>query len=98
MTFTRSFTATAVAALLSLVNGQAPGICYSYGVDYMDEGHYFINSQLTERWSSVSYFEGCNEDNAEVLLVEPEGVNSQEYICDQIPTVCSLRHHDLGCN
>jgi hypothetical protein len=85
MSLSRSFLPTAFAALLSSVKADSD-VCYSYGVDFVDEGHYFINSQLSEKFSSVSYFKGCNQDIADVLLVEPEGVNSQEYLCDQIPT------------
>jgi hypothetical protein len=86
MTFSRSLSLAAFATLLSFVNGDSTAICYSYGVDFVDEGHYFINQQLTEKFAAVSYFQGCNQDIADVLLVEPEGVNSQEYLCDQIPT------------
>ncbi|KAH3918547.1 hypothetical protein HBH56_038060 [Parastagonospora nodorum] len=86
MPFSRSFTLAAIAALLSSVMADANAICYSYGVDFVDEGNYFINSQLSEQFSSVSYFKGCNQDVADVLLVEPEGVNSQEYLCDQMTT------------
>lgn len=86
MQFSRSFTLAAIATLLSSVKADSNAICYSYGVDFVDEGNYFINSQLSEQFSSVSYFRGCNQDVADVLLVEPEGVNSQEYLCDQMPT------------
>ena len=86
MKFFRSSSLAAFAALLSFVGADPNSICYSYGVDFVDEGNYFINSQLSEKFSSVSYFQGCNQDIADVLLVEPEGVNSQEYLCDQIPT------------
>jgi hypothetical protein len=86
MTFSRSFSLTALAALVTIVKSDPNAICYSYGVDFIDEGHYFINSQLSEKFSSVSYFQGCNQDIADVLLVEPEGVSSQEYLCDQIST------------
>jgi hypothetical protein len=86
MTFSRSFSLTALAALISVVVSDSTAICYSYGVDFVDEGHYFINAQLSEKFSSVSYFQGCNQDIADVLLIEPEGVSSQEYLCDQIPT------------
>ncbi|KAF2032588.1 hypothetical protein EK21DRAFT_87175 [Setomelanomma holmii] len=86
MAFSRSLSLTAFAALVSLAWSDSTSICYSYGVDFVDERNYFINSQLTEKFSSVSYFEGCNQDVADVLLVEPEGVSSQEYLCDQIPT------------
>ncbi|KAH8727669.1 hypothetical protein GQ44DRAFT_703607 [Phaeosphaeriaceae sp. PMI808] len=86
MTFTRSSFLVALAALLSFAKSDPNAICYSYGVDFVDEGQYFIDSRLTEKFSSVSYFKGCNQDIADVLLVEPEGVSSQEYLCDQIPT------------
>ncbi|KAH7080371.1 hypothetical protein BKA63DRAFT_407796 [Paraphoma chrysanthemicola] len=86
MSLARSVPLAAFAALFSLVRSDPNSICYSYGVDFVDEGNYFINSQLTEKFSSVSYFKGCNQDIADVLLVEPEGVNAQEYLCDQIPT------------
>jgi hypothetical protein len=86
MIFSRSFSLTALAALISIVKSDPNAICYSYGVDFVDEGQYFINSQLSEKFSSVSYFQGCEQDIADVVLVEPEGESSQEYLCDQIPT------------
>jgi hypothetical protein len=81
----RSLFLSAVAASFSQVNADPldPAICYSYGVDFVDGGEYFINADSTEKFSAVSYFKGCNEDNAEVLLVAPE---DGEYMCDQIPT------------
>jgi hypothetical protein len=86
MAFSRYLLLAAFATFLSFVHGDSTAICYSYGVDFVDEGSYFINQQLTEKFAAVSYFQGCNQDIADVLLVEPEGVNSQEYLCDQIPT------------
>lgn len=71
------------AASLSLVRSDSDSICYSYGVDFVDEGHYFINSQSSEQFTAVSYFKGCNDDVADVLLVAPD---SDEYLCSQIPT------------
>jgi hypothetical protein len=86
MAFSRSFSLAAFAALVSLVKSDSKAICYSYGVDFVDEGHYFINSQLTEKFSSVSYFQGCEQDNADVLLIAPDGSSPREYLCDEIPT------------
>jgi hypothetical protein len=86
MALTLFSTLAALAALLPLVRSDSTAICYSYGVDFVDEGSYFINSQLSEKFTSVSYFQGCNQDIADVLLVEPEGVDSEEYICDQLST------------
>jgi hypothetical protein len=84
--FSTSSFLTVFALLLSIVRSGSNAICYSYGVDYLDEGHYFVNSQLAETFHAVSYFEGCNQDTADILLIAPEGVTSREYICDQVPT------------
>jgi hypothetical protein len=81
-----SFSLVAFASLLAFVSSDPNAICYSFGVDYLDEGHYFINSELAEKFSTVSYFRGCNQDLADVLLIEPADVSSTEYLCDQIPT------------
>jgi hypothetical protein len=81
--YSRSLFLSAVAASLSLVNADPTEICYSYGVDFVDDGEYFINAASTEKFSAVSYFQGCNKDIADVLLVAPE---DGEYLCDQIPT------------
>lgn len=86
MTFSRSFSLTAFAALLSFVKADPGPICYSYGVDYLDEGHYFINATSADKFSLVSYFQGCYQDVADVLLAEPRDVSSTEYLCDQIRT------------
>ncbi|KAF2691054.1 hypothetical protein K458DRAFT_355509 [Lentithecium fluviatile CBS 122367] len=91
MPFSRALGLSAFAALLSsavstgTTNPHNPdSICYSYGVDFVDEGHYFINTLSSENFTSVSTFEGCNEDTSEVLFVDPAG---DEYLCSQIPTL-----------
>jgi hypothetical protein len=91
MPVSRFLSVTAFAALLSLTKSQTDtgtifnpdSICYSYGVDFVDEGHYFINSQSTEQFSAVSTFKGCNSGEADILLVDP---NDIEYLCDDIAT------------
>lgn len=70
-------------ASLAVVRSDPNSICYSFGVDYVDEQPYFINSQSTEDFTAVSYFQGCNDDVADVLFVAP---NNDEYLCSQIPT------------
>ena len=81
------FSLTAFAALLSLAVSDdvfnPDSICYSYGVDFVDEGSYFINSLSSDSFSSVSTFKGCNTGLADILLVDP---NDDEYLCDDIPT------------
>lgn len=87
----RFLSLTGFAALLSLAksdNDSSPifnpdSICYSYGVDFVDEGQYFINAASTEQFSAVSTFKGCNTGEADILLVDP---NDIEYLCDDIPT------------
>lgn len=74
---------SALAALLSLVVADPNSICFSYGVDFVDEGSYFINSLSSDPFTCVSTFEGCNQDVADVLLVDPSG---DEYLCSQVPT------------
>ncbi|KAF2264477.1 hypothetical protein CC78DRAFT_533076 [Lojkania enalia] len=71
------------AALLSFGLTDPNSVCFSFGVDFVDEGDYFINSQSNESFTCVSTFQGCNEDVADVLLVDPSG---DEYLCSQIPT------------
>jgi hypothetical protein len=86
----RSVLLTVAAAALPLVSSEdagAPGICYSYGVDFVDENHYFIDSQSTEAFTAVSYFQGCNQDKADVLLVSPDDAPVEtELLCDEITT------------
>lgn len=83
----RYLSLAAFAALLSLATSDdvynPDSICYSYGVDFVDEGSYFINSLSIDPFTSVSTFKGCNTDMADILLVAPDNT---EYICDEIPT------------
>ncbi|KAF2869684.1 hypothetical protein BDV95DRAFT_83776 [Massariosphaeria phaeospora] len=74
----------AIAALFALAAADPNSVCYSYGVDFVDEGHYFINTLSNEQFTCVSTFRGCNDDLADVLLVDPSG---DESLCSQIGTV-----------
>lgn len=98
MPFSRYVSLMAFAALLSLGTSDdvydPNSICYSYGVDFVDEGHYFINSLSTEKFSSVSIFEGCNTGVADILLIEPNGV---EHLCDDIPTTPEYTNQLSNC-
>jgi hypothetical protein len=116
MSSSRFTTFSAAAALLSLVaakpnnpqsgphtfEGNPESVCYSYGVDFVDEGHYFINTQSNDNFTSVSTFEGCNQDLAEVLFVDPKG---DEVLCSQLPTTpddtaqlstCPMKKSDMS--
>ncbi|OAL50290.1 hypothetical protein IQ07DRAFT_423235 [Pyrenochaeta sp. DS3sAY3a] len=83
MKSSRSFLLVALAASISLVNSDPNSICYAYGVDYVDESSYFINSLSAEQFMSVSYFQGCNPGLADVLFVDPD---DDEYLCSQLQT------------
>jgi len=82
--YSRALFLTALAASLSFVTSDPDDVCYSYGVDFVDEGSYFINSKSTEKFTAVSYFRGCKDDIADILFVAPDDI---EYLCSQVPTV-----------
>ena len=73
------------AAWLSLSTANPASGCYSYGVDFIDEGNYFINSNLNESFTCVSTFQGCStgSDPAEILFIDP---NNEEYVCSEVQT------------
>lgn len=83
MSFSRLTLLPALAGLLSFAAADPNSICYSFGVDFVDEGHYFINNQSNDTFSCVSTFKGCNQGKADVLFVDPNG---DELLCDQILT------------
>lgn len=101
MFLTRYSSWIAVAALFSLAHSDPNSICYSYGVDYVDEASYFLNSKSQDPFSCVSTFRGCNNDVADVLFVRPDG---EEYFCTQVNTypqdqrmlsVCPIRKDQM---
>lgn len=83
MFLTRYSSWVAFAALFSLAHSDPDSICYSYGVDFIDEASYFINSKSNDPFTAVSTFRGCNNDVADVLFVRPDG---EEYFCTQVNT------------
>jgi hypothetical protein len=52
--------------------------CVSYGVDYQDGKTYFQNVLLNDPFTFVSMFEGCQNDTAQNVLVDPSG---NQYLC-----------------
>lgn len=75
-----------LAAAVTLANGasaQDPeSSCVSYGIDFQNDGSYFINQALTENFTAVSEFEGCSGGTTDILLVDP---NNKEYLCSDVP-------------
>ncbi|GAB7362706.1 hypothetical protein MBLNU230_g3013t1 [Neophaeotheca triangularis] len=60
-------------------------VCSTFGVDIQDGGDYFVNTLDDSDFSSVSQFEGCNDDTANVLLINAD--TGDEYECDDLRTV-----------
>lgn len=46
--------------------GDENSVCQSFGVDFQDEGSYFINTNSNESFSSVSYFEGNSRVSCQI--------------------------------
>ncbi|KAH0289432.1 hypothetical protein KCU62_g4453, partial [Aureobasidium sp. EXF-3399] len=67
------------AAFLSGVNAD----CESYGIDFVNNGNYFINSASNSSFTSVTQFTGCADDVAAIELVNWD--NGDEYECSSIP-------------
>lgn len=85
MVSSRIASLSAFAALLSLAVADPNSVCLSFGVDFVDDTKYFINTASPESFTCVSTFQGCNagKDLADVLLVDPNG---DEYLCSSVPT------------
>ncbi|KAF2739762.1 hypothetical protein EJ04DRAFT_559663 [Polyplosphaeria fusca] len=46
--------------------------CYSYGIDFQSGGYYFQNINSQENFTLVEQFDGCNNDFAYNVLVDPD--------------------------
>ncbi|KAF1351006.1 hypothetical protein BDV97DRAFT_294466 [Delphinella strobiligena] len=60
--------------------------CESYGIDFQNGGSYFQNISSPEEFTFVSLFEGCQNDTANNILVDPNG---DEYQCTDTPLLPS---------
>ncbi|KAK5129351.1 hypothetical protein LTR16_002224 [Cryomyces antarcticus] len=78
---TALFASTSFAQMNS--TGSPDSVCLSFGIDFVNGGSYFIDSKSNASFTTVSQFEGCNADTANVLLVDPTGT---EYMCTDVPT------------
>jgi len=75
--------------------------CKSFGMDFQDGGSYFQNSLSTDDFSFVSWFEGCQNDTANNIFVDPTGdqvlcsdTNLQPDDTDQLAT-CPVDKNQL---
>ncbi|KAI5205017.1 hypothetical protein E4T39_03285 [Aureobasidium subglaciale] len=71
------FLATALLGSRSLAQS-----CDSYGIDFQSNGNYFQNISSTDAFTFASLFEGCGNDVANNILVDPNG---DEYQCTDTP-------------
>ena len=76
------FALTALAADNSTIDN-TNSTCLSYGIDFVDGGSYFINTNSNTNFTCVSQFEGCNSDVADIILQDPNG---NDYSCGTVPT------------
>ena len=71
-----------VLAWSALVASQDSNPCQSFGIDFQDGGTYFQNSLSNTPFTFVETFEGCQNDTAQNILVDPSG---NEYQCTDTP-------------
>ncbi|ORY12816.1 hypothetical protein BCR34DRAFT_563053 [Clohesyomyces aquaticus] len=60
-------------SLVALGARKVLGDCVSFGMDFQNGGNYFQNSLSNDNFTFVSQFEGCQNDTAYNILVDPEG-------------------------
>lgn len=92
----------ALATVVSMVLAQDQyETCESFGIDFQDKGSYFQNKSSSDPFTFVSTFEGCQNDVANNILVDPSG---DQYLCSDTPlqppdtyqmSTCPLDKDDL---
>lgn len=84
--FISGMTVTSVlsSGLLETRQDYANSTCSVFGIDFVDGGSYFINSNSTSDFSCVQQFDCCNDDSASILLVEQS--TEDEWECSSVPT------------
>lgn len=77
-------TAVALTLATSAIAQDCPpaGTCQSFGVDFVNGGSYFQNSLSTDPFTAVEEFEGCQNDTANNIFVDPNG---DQYQCTDTP-------------
>lgn len=63
----------------------ASSVCSTSGVNYQDGGDYFVNTNSNQAFLIISTFQGCNNDTADVSLVNES--TGDQYDCGQVLTV-----------
>ncbi|KAK3116912.1 hypothetical protein LTR53_002208 [Teratosphaeriaceae sp. CCFEE 6253] len=68
---------SASAALLAFAAYTSAQTCDSYGLDFQNGGSYFQNSLSSDPFTALQEFEGCQNDTANNVFVDPNGDQSQ---------------------
>lgn len=74
----------AAFSLLETRQDNTNSTCQVYGIDFVDGGSYFINSNSTADFTTVQQFDGCNNDSASILLVQQS--TEDEWECSSVET------------
>lgn len=69
-------------------------VCESWGIDFQDKGSYFQNKSSSDPFTFVSTFEGCQNDVANNILVDPSG---DQYLCSDTPLLPSDTYQMSTC-
>lgn len=72
------------SSFLEARQDNANSTCLVYGIDFVDDGSYFINSNSTANFTAVQQFDDCNDDSAHVLLVQQS--TEDEWECTSVET------------
>lgn len=75
---------TAASGVLETRQDDTNSTCLVYGINYIDGGTYFVDSNSESNFTAVQLFEDCNKDDAYVLLVQQS--TEDEWECSMVPT------------
>jgi len=75
-------TLVTITSLLTIAGSALAQTCESFGDDFQNGGSYFQNSLSSDPFTALQEFEGCQNDTANNVLVDPNGDQSQ---CSNTP-------------
>ncbi|KAK0879414.1 hypothetical protein LTR87_006796 [Friedmanniomyces endolithicus] len=75
-------TLATITSLLTIAGSAFAQSCESFGDDFQNGGSYFQNSLSSDPFTALQEFEGCENDTANNVLVDPNGDQSQ---CSNTP-------------
>ena len=75
-------TVTKIGLVVNLARLAVGQTCRSFGVDFQDGGSYFQDITLTDPFTFVEEFQGCQADLAQNILVFPDG---DQELCTDTP-------------